>query len=128
MNKHYFDNKKGLIIVRVRIKGPLKVYEGFFALDTGATTSLINSKILELIGYKDKDITDTIPFTTGSGKEKAKIIKVKSIIALGITKVHFNVISHQLPVTTYVDGLIGLDFFIGKKLTIDFIKGEIITS
>ena len=47
MNKHYFDNKKGLIIVRVLIKGPLKEYEGFFALDTGATTTLINSQILE---------------------------------------------------------------------------------
>jgi predicted aspartyl protease len=126
LNKHYFDNKKGLIIVRVRIKGPLKEYEGFFALDTGATTTLINSQILEAIGYTDINVIDKITFTTGSGKEKAKIIKVQSIIALGITKTNFKVISHQLPLTTYVDGLLGIDFLKGKKLTLDFVKGEII--
>ena len=83
---------------------------------------------MSVIGYTDKDIIDKITFTTGSGKENAKIIKAKSIKALGITKINFKVISHQLPITTYVDGLLGLDFFKGKKLTIDFIKGEIITS
>ena len=35
------------------------------------------------------------------------------------------VISHKLPNTTYIDGLLGLDFFRNKKLTVNFVKGEV---
>ena len=97
-------------------------------MDTGATTTLINSQILDAIGFTEKNIIDNITFTTGSGKEKANLLKAKSINALGVKRANFKVISHQLPITTYVDGLLGIDFFKEKKLTIDFLKGEITTS
>ena len=45
--------------------------------------------------------------------------------AFGKTKRNFQVLSHQLPVTTFVEGLLGLDFLRKARLTIDFHSGSI---
>lgn len=50
---------------------------------------------------------------------------VRKIVALGQTQVKFKVLAFQLPPTTFVDGLLGLDFLRKKKITIDFITGKI---
>jgi hypothetical protein len=37
----------------------------------------------------------------------------------------FPIIAHTLPPSATVDGLLGLDFFRGQQLNIDFRRGEI---
>jgi hypothetical protein len=77
------------------------------------------------LGYNPSAFIDEINITTGSKIEKAFLHKVSSIKVLGLTRQNFKVISHKLPETTFVDGLIGLDFFRNKKLSIDFKNGLI---
>jgi len=125
MTKVQFNGKHGLISINVSIKGINGIGTFVFAIDTGATTTLINPDVLETLGYKKTDIIDNISITTGSRIEKAQLYKVSSIKALGLTRQNLKVISHKLPLTTYVDGLIGLDFFRNKKLTINFTKGDV---
>jgi len=85
----------------------------------------MNPEVLESLGYKQTGIIDNISITTGSRIEKANLFKVSSVKALGLTRRNLKIISHQLPITTYVDGLLGLDFFRNKKLIIDFAQGEV---
>ncbi|HBX50513.1 MAG: hypothetical protein A2275_06510 [Bacteroidetes bacterium RIFOXYA12_FULL_35_11] len=125
MTHNQFNGKHGLVLVNVSIKGKNGIGVFIFAIDTGATTSLINQDVLESLGYQKTDAIDCINITTGSRIEKAQLYKISSIKVLGLTRKNLKVISHKLPYTTFVDGLLGLDFFRNKKLIIDFSKGNI---
>lgn len=72
MIKDQFNGKHGLILINVSIKGINGIGTFAFAIDTGATTTLINPEVLESLGYKKTDIIDTISITTGSKIEKAQ--------------------------------------------------------
>ncbi len=120
-----FDSKKGLILIKVAVTGITRTEDAWFALDTGASTTVINRSLLQRVGYTGKDFTNSIFITTGSGKEKTSILPVRKIVALGQTRVKFKVLAFQLPPTTFVDGLLGLDFLRKRKINIDFISGKI---
>ncbi len=63
--------------------------------------------------------------TTGSGSTTAPRLMVTRLTALGRHAVGLRVIAHTLPAGTGVDGLLGLDFFRGLVLTIDFRAGQL---
>ena len=50
---------------------------------------------------------------------------VGKISTLGQNRLNFPVLAHNLPATSKVDGLLGLDFFRDLSLTIDFRAGMI---
>ena len=63
--------------------------------------------------------------TTGSGVEFAPRIEIIKIEVLDRVKESFPIICHTLPPSAKVDGLIGLDFFRGTILSIDFVSGSV---
>ena len=46
-----FDRKASLIVIPVTIKTEIKVWEFRFAVDTGATISLIDADVMKRLGY-----------------------------------------------------------------------------
>ena len=120
-----FDPSQGLIIVPVRLFGPVGDMIVRLALDTGATSSLINSEIMILLGYDPAPSPDRIQVTTGSGVELCPRVTVQRLEALGKSVNDFPILSHTLPPTSQVDGLLGLDFFRGFQISIDFRNGTI---
>lgn len=120
-----FDPSQGLIIVPVRLFGPVGDMIVRLALDTGATSTLINSEILVLLGYDPATSPDRIQVTTGSGVEFCPRVTVQRLEALGKSVNDFPILSHTLPPTSQVDGLLGLDFFRGFQISIDFRNGTI---
>jgi predicted aspartyl protease len=122
---YQFEARKGLILVKVKITGKLRTEQTVFALDTGATKTVINLDLLKRIGYTVKDFRESLMITTGSGQEKSYLLNVRSIDGLGIIKRNFSILAFQLPVTTFVEGLLGLDFFRNRRLFINFRDGSI---
>jgi predicted aspartyl protease len=120
-----FDPTQGLIIVPVRLFGPAGDMIVRLALDTGATSTLINSEIIVLLGYDPATSPDRIQVTTGSGVEFCPRLSVRRVEALGRSVEDFLILSHTLPPTAHVDGLLGLDFFRGCQISIDFRIGTI---
>lgn len=96
-----------------------------FALDTGASATVISQKRLLAVGYDLAKVEDESYITTGSGLITVPKIRIEKIAALGKEKSNFLVIAHDLPPTASIDGVLGLDFLRENVLTIDFIKGEI---
>ncbi len=96
-----------------------------FALDTGATGTLVNVGVLVSIGYDPALSPERLQVTTGSGVEYAPRITLNKIVALGQERRNFPILCHTLPPSTGVDGLLGLDFFQGLNLSIDFHNGQI---
>lgn len=108
---YQFDPAQGLIVVPVRLFGPAGDMILRLALDTGATSTLINSEIIILLGYDPAASPDRIQVTTGSGIEFCRRIKIRQIEALGRTVGDFLIFSHTLPPTSQVDGCWGWTSF-----------------
>lgn len=119
-----FNPARGLIRVRAELTGPAGSPVVSLALDTGAVGTLIGLGPLRLAGY-DPAAGTPMSVTTGSGVAPAVRLSVASLSALGQTRMNFPVIAHDLPPGAGVDGLLGLDFFRGQVLTIDFVNGQI---
>ncbi len=120
-----FNPHQGLIIVQAEVEGPSGGAVLRLALDTGATGTLINAAILVSIGYDPALAPDRVQITTGSGVEFVPRITLSKISALGQEQIDFLALCHTLPQSATVDGLLGLDFFRGLELKIDFRTGEI---
>jgi predicted aspartyl protease len=90
------------------------------ALDTGATTTSINTAALVKIGYDPALATARVQVTTGSGVEYVPRLQIARLKALGQERMQFWVLSHTLPPSATIDGLLGLDFLRGQMLAVDF--------
>ncbi|MGZ8427309.1 MAG: aspartyl protease family protein [Candidatus Binatia bacterium] len=95
------------------------------ALDTGATGTLVNMGMLVAIGYDPALAPDRIQITTGSGVEFAPRVTLDKMTALGQERTDFPVLGHTLPPSAGIDGLLGLDFFRGQIVTLDFRTGQV---
>ena len=120
-----FNPHRGLIVVRVELWGPSSNGVVSLALDTGATSTLVNQSRLMQLGYDPAIVPDRFQMTTGSGVEFVPRITLSKIAALGQERTIFPVLCHTLPPSAGVDGLLGLDFFRGQTLTINFCYGRI---
>jgi len=120
-----FAPRRGLIIVQAEVEGPLRTGAMLLVLDTGATRSLIGERHLVAVGYDPAAASQRVPFTTGTGAAVAPRIPVSKFRALGQERMNFPVLCHTLPPNVAADGILGLDFFRGQCLTIDFRNGLI---
>ena len=120
-----FDPQQGLIIVPTELWGPSGSAILRLALDTGATGTMVNTGMLVALGYDPALIPDRVQITTGSGIEFVPRILLDRIMVLGEEAVEFPVLGHTLPPSAGIDGLLGLDFFRGRILTIDFRAGQV---
>ncbi|MGA2772292.1 MAG: retropepsin-like aspartic protease [Bryobacteraceae bacterium] len=120
-----FNPGRGLIVIGAELDGPSGSAILRLALDTGATSTLVNVAMLVAIGYDPALAADRVQVTTGSGVEFAPRIELKRLAALGQELFGFPVLGHTLPPSAGVDGLLGLDFCRGLRLTIDFRSGQL---
>jgi predicted aspartyl protease len=120
-----FNPRQGLVVVGAELEGPSGAAILRFALDTGATSTLVNLAMLVGVGYDPGTAPTRVQVTTGSGIEFAPRVVVIRLRALGQQRRDFPVLGHTLPASAGVDGLIGLDFLRGFKLGMDFQSGEI---
>ena len=120
-----FDAGRGLVVVRAELFGPSGSIVLRLALDTGATSTMVNVGPLAAVGYDPSLAPDRVQVTTGSGVEYVPRVLVSKVRALGQELFEFPILAHTLPPSAGVDGLLGLDYFRGQELNIDFRKGRI---
>ena len=123
-----FDSKSGAIYVQGEVTGPARTASVRLILDTGATMSLINSRVLIGLGFDPKTSAGRIgeaDVVTGSRIERASKLMLTRLTVLGQHRFGFPVVAHDLPPSAAIDGLLGLDFFRDQALTIDFRTGRI---
>ena len=121
MNQFEFtlENQDSLI----RIDAQIGKSDFSLALDTGATHTVIDLTVMLMNGYNLNDVVRTVDFETAKGSIEAYVFKVRKLKALGR-------IMHEVEVSSYdfignnvifdIDGVLGLDFFKGTSLKIDF--------
>ena len=120
-----FNKKLSLILIPVTFKTETDIISLDFAVDTGATYTLIDINSLANIGYKKSDSIGTSRTVTASKSEIVYEFKIDNIMALGLIRRNFKVFSRALPFGLGIDGLLGLNFFRNQELIIDFKMSEI---
>jgi len=120
-----FDKKLPLVIVPVSIKLDTAIFDFNFAIDTGASISLINIDVLYALGFQKEHAIRTIQTITASRQETAYEFELPNVKALGLIRRNFKIISRSLPSGLGIDGLLGLNFFRNKELVINFKSSEV---
>ena len=118
-----FNPQAGLVIVRSELFGPSGSIILRLALDTGATSTMISVGPLAAVGYDPSLVSGRVQVTTGSGVEFVPRLQVSRLNVLGLERADFPVLSHTLPPSAGIDGLLGMDFMRGQRLEIYFVRG-----
>ena len=95
-------------------------------LDTGASLTIVATDIMAQLGYDPANPRLARQrIITGGGGEYAPRTTVRSATAIGQRVANLEVLCHDLPPESGVDGLLGLSFLKHFKLTVRFRKGII---
>ena len=120
-----FNPGSGTIVITAVITGIGTQAAVRLALDTGANMTMLNRELASNLGYDLETPDRVVRIATASGIVRAPQLAIRGILALGQQRLNFPVVCQSLPTGVNVDGLLGLDFFRGQRLTIDFREGLI---
>ncbi|HEY1377722.1 MAG TPA: retropepsin-like aspartic protease [Gemmataceae bacterium] len=115
-----FDPAEGAILVDAELTGPAATVELLLVLDTGATCTMVSEDRLRAAGIDPSTPTGQAHATFGGGVATLPMVTVPTLSALGTRRTDYQVVCHTLPPSAGVDGVLGLDLFPGRVLTIDF--------
>jgi len=104
------DISRGIIPVSVNIIGRRSKEIIEMALDTGATYTLISTNTLIDVGYNPIHTKKKIDISTANGIVLAPLIVIKSLRCWGREVKNIDVVCHDLPRESPVQGLLGLNF------------------
>jgi Aspartyl protease len=120
-----FDPGRRLVVVPVFLAGPRGGEIFDFAIDTAASGSAVSGLVLQQLGYSPSEATGRHSVRTAGGGLTASRIRVQRFATFGQVHDDYPVLWLPLAPASRVDGLLGLDFFRGYVLELDFIRGRI---
>ncbi len=94
-------------------------------VDTGSSYTVLPRLILERLGCNLQQPRQTTTIVTASAIVKMPIVAVSWFNCLGVRKENFSVVAMDLPMGSFTNGLLGIDFLRAEKAIIDIFKGEI---
>ena len=94
-------------------------------VDTGSSYTVLPRRILERLGCNLKQPHQTTTIVTASAIVKMPIVPVPWFNCLGVRKENFSVVAMDLPLSSFTNGLLGIDFLREEKAIIDIFPSEI---
>ena len=107
-SKHVHHAYPSSLIVYAQLSGKGTIVLRLL-VDTGATYTMIPLKAAMVIGCDPSVATRRIPLVTVSAVEYTPVVTIPSLKCLGHHLRHVDVVCHDLPPQSAVDGLLGLD-------------------
>ena len=121
----HFDPVSPVILVQAEIVGPVRRVRVELALDTGATRTSIRPRYLIAAGYNPARSGKQGQARTFTGGALVSIVDVAALICLERVRTNLPVFAYDMPPAITYDGLLGLDFFRGMILNLDFVRDRI---
>lgn len=118
-----FDPAGGSVRVSITVAGPRQNQDVQCSVDTGSTHCVLPATILRALGY---DLSRPVGYARvrgATGVARAPLIRVAAVAALDRVRSDLVVAAHDFPLGTTTSGLLGLDFFRGLVLKLDFARG-----
>lgn len=128
MDKSKIDTTYGIILCKAKLANKKRSIFIKLAVDTGASFTMISIESALAIGIDPSKSIRHIEITTANGIVFVPIIKIPSFKCFGIEIKNMDVICHDLPTQSPVEGLLGLNFLKSAKVIIDFSRNIIETN
>ena len=128
MNTFSFNGRRGPIIVSASASGPADSRELRLVLDTGASVTTLEAKLLEFLGYDPGASDETVQVVTTDSISERPVVRLNRLSALGKHRLGIPVVSQSFPQVAKIDGVLGLDFLRDGILSIDFRSGQLTLS
>lgn len=117
-----FDLSEPLIICTCKVAYKKTAIVNF-AIDTGASRTLLNEDVIQEIGINLSSVSETDSFSDATTDHIVPVIKLKSI-SLGDSSVkNMETLVYNLPEEFHIDGILGLNFLRHFKVCLNFEKG-----
>ncbi len=120
-----FDPAGEAIVVTAVLVGPLRAVTLSLRLDTGASHTSVRAEFLRWAGYAPERTGRPRAMRSASGGGRGFALPVRHLSTLGVRREPFVVTAFDPPPAVVTDGLLGLDFFRGHVLTLDFARGRV---
>jgi hypothetical protein len=120
-----FDPRAPAVLVEADVVGPVRTVRVTLALDTGASVTSVRPRFLVAAGYDPAASTRRGRMRSATGGGVAPLVEVAALVCLGRVRTDLPVLAHDPPPVVIADGLLGLDFFRGRVLTLDFARGRV---
>ncbi len=118
------ESDENLIVIECKVS----FHKVFLALDTGASHTTIDLTALQIAGYSLADATREVDIETASGVIKGYVFRINRFLAMDTYVENIEVCAYDFfahHVLSDFDGVLGIDFFSGKKLCIDFVENQL---
>jgi len=86
---------------------------------------VVTRALLRTIGYSETAWREQVLIASMNSIQQAPRCVIEEVAALGRRVAGLEVVAHDLPAGLPFVGLLGLDFLRGRRLSIDFRRGEI---
>lgn len=96
-----------------------------FLVDTGTAHTVIDTSILDALGFGAHLATGRSSLWGVSGNTDGYVVRVPTITVVGRCLANYRAAAHDFQPELGVDALLGLDFFQGGYLGMDFATGEL---
>lgn len=120
-----FDPTGRSVLAPVWVAGLDGIRRFEFRVDTGANRTVMRPTLLARLGYEVGPSSRHLRMRSATGQGIGRPVVVSHLIALGRKRDAFELVAQELPPAVTTDGLLGLDFFRGRILTLDFVRGGI---
>lgn len=104
-----FVRDRELFLVEAEVVGPARTTEARLVLDTGAAATTLTPRVIEKIGYTQRDGYKKAEVHTAIGEEHGYWLHVAEFTVLGVTTPAFAVTVFPLGHKD-IDGLVGMNF------------------
>jgi predicted aspartyl protease len=120
-----FDPSARRVFVPVFVVGPAHTHKFEFLVDTGASQTSMRAEFLRRLGFNPESATRRTRMRSVTGTATAPLLIVPRLSSLDHTRTDFEIAAHDPPAAIQADGLLGMDFFLGRVLTIDCVRGRV---
>jgi aspartyl protease len=121
-----FDPAEGVVWITAHVIGPLGSRDLNCILDTGTSHTILDTSILDELGYGARMGTRLFGVSGIGGLLPAYELPLARFELMGLELEQFPVLSQDIvPDNVGVDGLIGMDVLAGRILTIDACNGTV---
>jgi clan AA aspartic protease (TIGR02281 family) len=94
-------------------------------VDTGASYTVLPTRVLQRVGCNLDETLEKKKIVTANGTIDVPIVTVPWFNCLGIKRENYPVVALDLPVSSFTDGLLGMDFLREVGAVIDVANAEI---
>lgn len=94
-------------------------------VDTGAGLTIVDTSIIDYLGYSARDAFDTPTLDGAGGISNGYVIKLRRFRCLGFELDDFTVACHDMNTRLGVTGLLGMNFLRHFRMDVDYNSGRI---